>query len=336
MPIDYAHPDGNLRRAGTGAIGPAWTGGAPEFIRGTTMPVPGVNVGAGTSGHATPTQTITTGGSVSLSGVTYTISGPVSNRVIPGFVNLTAAGSLTNCLVTGPPTAQAVGRAIVQGPASGGQAATVDFCTISPTVPTSYYDGVGSTNLHVTRSVVRNCTDSLRVFDWAAANGGTCNFRFLDSWAGELCQHEPDIAGNRDRTHNDSAQMQGNPNGSATDILIDGSVLDARGSTTDGVIPAVKGSLAGVMVTPAGSIGPVKMTVTRSWLLGGLHTVNCLNANLTSASVVVITDTRFERPGTDPYAPSVAWSVKATNGPTITNTGNTYIDNGAPVSVTYI
>ncbi len=299
-----------------------------DFVLGSTEPVGGINVGAGVL-RAYPTQTISVGGTVSLSGATYTIAAgaTVTDVIIPGFVNLNNGSVLENCAVTGPPTEQATGRPIVKGPSGGTQnLATVRFCTVDPDVASDYYDGVGYTNLHVERCWVKNTVDGIAAFD-NFGNGG-CNLLIEGTLIESLAQFAPDYVNNRTESHNDCAQMQGNVGGTANDIYFDGCKFDGRHSTTKGDIPPYRAQISALMLTP--NVSSIHMTYTRGWLLGG---IDCVNAGSPlTGSELVITNNRFERPGTDPLAPTVALAVDSTL--TLTQSGNTYIDNGAPVPVT--
>jgi|GEM_PF-6687794 hypothetical protein len=301
------------------------------FTLGTTEPQGGINVGAGVA-RAYPTQTISVSGLVSLSGSTYTISAgaTISDVIIPGFVNLNDGSVLENCVVTAPPTEQATSRPIVKGPTGGTtNLAHIRFCTIDPDVASAWYDGFGYTNLHVERTWVKNTTDGVAAFD-NFGNGG-CNLLIEGCHIESLAQFAPDYAytGGRLETHNDCAQMQGNGGGNVNDIYIDGCKFDGRHSTTKGDIPPYRLQIAALMLTP--NVSAISMTYTRGWLLGGIYCVNAGSDTL-SASELVITNNRFERPGTDPEAPSVALAVDS--GLTLTATGNTYIDNGQAVPAT--
>lgn len=306
---------------------------ADTFVLGTTEPVGGTNVGSGVL-RAAPSSTITVGGSVSLSGSTYTIAAgaTIADKIIPGFVNLGNGSILENCLITGPATEQATERPIVKGPGGGtSNLATVRFCTVDPDLASPYYSGIGYTNLHVERCWFKNITDGVSAFD-NVGNGG-CNLLFEGCLIDSLAQFAPDYAypGGRTETHNDCAQMQGNGSaaGNTSDIYFDGCKFNGRHSTTKGDIPPYRAQLSALMLTP--NVSAIFMTYTRGWLLGGIDCVNA-SSNSLSASALVITNNRFERPGTDPDAPAVA--LAADPSLTITASGNTYIDNGQSVPVT--
>lgn len=315
--------NGRWERRGRTSIG-------DSFTIGITEPAGGTNVGAGVL-RSYPTQTISVGGSVSFANSIYTIAtgATVSDVIIPGFVNLHGGSVLENCIVTGPPSEQAVQRPIVTGPKTGKpNLASVRFCTVDPTVASAYYDGVGWTNLHVERCWIKNTTDGVAAFD-NFGNGG-CNLLIEGTHIESLVQFTPDYAnGNRSETHNDCAQMQGNAGNGPGDIYFDGCKFDGRHSTIKGDIPPRQVNISALMLTP--NVSSLHMTYTRGWLLGGMYCVNAGSSAL-SGSELVITNNRFERPGTDPLAPAAALAVDATL--TLTQSGNIYIDNGQPVPVT--
>jgi len=304
---------------------------ANNFILGTTEPLGGINVGAGIL-RPYPTQTITVGGSVSYSSNVYTIAAgvTVADVVIPGFVKLNNGSVLENCIITGPPSEVTSEGPLVKGPTGGtSNLARVRFCTVDPDLASPYYSGMGYTNLHVERCWVKNVTDGFSAFD-NFSNGG-CNLLIESTLVEGLSQFAPDYAypGGRTETHNDCAQMQGNGAAAdATDIYFDGCKFNGRHSTTKGDVPPYRAQIAALMLTP--NLSAIRMTYTRGWLLGGIYCVNA-GSNTLSSSELVITNNRFERPGTDPDAPSAA--LAADPSLTLTASNNTYIDNGQPVAV---
>lgn len=322
------------------------TEGWDAYVGGDLL-VDGGNVGAGVyQGRAFPTTTIATGGGVTYDAVTkaYTIAAGVTieDQEIPGFVILGPGARLLNCHVIGPAAEVTVGRAMVRGTSTGytGSTAFVDFCTIDPEVTSSYYDGLGPVNLAVTRSVVKNATDGVRAFDYLAANGGRCNLYLESVKVYSLAQQIPDVAGGRDMTHSDGIQLQGNPSGSATDVHLKWCDINARHSTTKGYQPATNEYLSAVMLSP--NVGAIRATFTECVLSGApnLHVINSLAGSLSSTSSLAIVDSRIERPGWlgagSTADPVVAWSVNAAGTLVTTNTGNTFLDNGSAVSITYV
>lgn len=303
---------------------------ADGFVTGTTEPESGVNVGTGVFGRPTPTQAIVEGDGITLGpDATWTIDAGVTvqDRVIPGRVILREAAELRNCRITGPPTEVTFNTALITGPDTG-TPARVLFCTVDPDVASPYYDGVQN-GLNIQRSWITNVTDGVRAFNQTT---GQCRIRMEGSQVDALTQFTPDYAfpGERPETHNDCAQMQGNPNGTVEDLFFDGCKLNARHSTTKGDVAELhRAEISALMLSP--NVGTIHVTFTRGWLLGGIFCVNAGNDGLTG-SELVLTDSRFERPGTDPLAPDVAFSADASL--TLTQSGNVFIDNGEPVPVT--
>lgn len=298
------------------------------------------NIGAGIyEDRPFPTATITVGPGVSYNSSTnrYTISTTVENVVIPGFVTLTETGVLRNFHIRGPAVEKTGGYlAMVEGPATSG-AGLLEWGTIHPNVASAWYDGIGR-GITARYVDVAGVIDGVRGFS-TSVNGFRGHFEACDFH--DSPQFTPDYAysGGRAQTHNDVVvQLQGNPNGDDEDIYFDGCRGDARHSTTQGNLPATREQISGIMVTPAASQGACHATFTRGWLYGGDYLVNAGSdtVDLYGGSSLTITNTRFERPGTnargDGRAPTVALAVDS--GLTLTAFGNTYIDNGAPVPVT--
>jgi hypothetical protein len=320
-------------------VEPDWTN---PIILGTTKPIGGVNIGAGIYEERDyPTATAPTGGGITYNSTNkeWTVSAGVTleNRVFPGFVNLGDGARLINCPITGPDAEVTNMRALVQGPSTTGQA-YLDWCTIDPDIPSAYYDGIGR-GLWVTYTDVKNVVDGIRAFS-TSANG--VRIRAEAVHIHSMTQFAPDYAYNggagRAETHNDGIQCQGNPNGDDTDIYLDGCWIDARHSTTKGDTPPYREQIAAIMITPQSSQGAVHMTYTRGWLSGGVYCVNAGSDTVDDygPSSLVLTGTRFERPGTNVYgdgrAPDVALALDANLIRTLS--GNTYEDNGAAVPVT--
>ena len=312
-------------------------GPGAAFVLGTTEPVGGSNVGTGIVASA-PSANVTVDGTIVTYNATtevYTVAAgqTVERKIFPGFVNLAAGATIRNCLVSGPPAEHASDRALVQGPTTGSTRATVSFCTIDPTVASPYYDGIHALNIHTERTWIKNTTDGFRVYN---TGGGAINFLGEGCHAEALAQFAPDYVNSRAETHNDDAQMQGTTAGglTASDVYFDGCKFDGRHSTTKGNIPPYSFGQSCLMLSP--NVGPVHLTFTRGWLLGGNQGINAVSASLTSASHLTVTSTRFEKPGTDALAPTVAFLLATGSTLTLVQSGNTYISDGTAVPVTYL
>lgn len=306
------------------------------FVLGTTEPVGGVNVGAGVfEGRAFPTQTITTGGAVSYNsgnGIYTITSGTYEDLVIPGFVQLSAGVVLINCHIKATVTEQTSERQLAQGPTTSGQA-ELRFCTIDPQTPSPFYNGM-SQGIKAVRCWIKNCTDGIKAYS-ASASGA--RIRGEGCLIDNLSQFRPDYADDvpyRPETHNDGIQFHNTLD--AADVSFLGCKFNGRHSLTAGDVPATQTQIAAVMFTVIGG-GESHGSFDYCWFLGGMY---CVNAGSDSAemadSSLSITNSRFERPGTDEYgdsrAPAAALAIDSSLN--FTDGGNTYIDNGQPVPIT--
>lgn len=328
---------GGFVRLGRGsAPAPPPAGWTDSFVHRTTKPTSS-NVGVGVyQARSVPTQDAQghTGVTWNSSSKEYTVSAGtvVEDRVFNGFVNLSDGSELVNCLVRGPATEVTNTRALVQGPSTSGQA-TIQFCTVDPQTASAHYDGIGR-GIFARRCHILNVTDCVRAFS-TSANGA--RIRVEDSLLERMTQFAPDYVNTREETHNDIIQFQGNPNGNDNDIVLDGCALNARHSLTKGDIPPYRDEIAAVMVTPQSSVGASHGTVTWCWLEGGIYCVNAgSDSALMSSSSLVLTNCRFEKPGSNTYGDNRAptWAIGADNSLTLTASGNTYIQDGTAVPVT--
>lgn len=298
------------------------------FEIGTTEPVPG-NVGAGTGCLEMPTVAITAADGATFENPHTWRVDPyttIRDRIIPGRVLLEEGAELYNCLISGPPEEITFNTALVTGP-NAGDRARMTFCTIDPDVASPYYDGIAD-GLDVRRCKIISITDGVRGFNQLT---GLCRIRMTGCLVDELTQFTPDYAtGNRPETHNDCAQMQGNPAGDVTDLEFVGCTFNGYHSTTKGDIAELhRAELSAIMVSP--NVGTVHVTFRDGWLRGGIY---CVNAGTDQGvgSELVVTGNRFERPGTGPNAPDIALAVDPDI--TLTAADNVFIDNGEPVPVT--
>jgi hypothetical protein len=296
------------------------------------------NVGAGLyEDRAFPTDELVVQTGVTYNSTTkrYTISVPIHDKVIRGFVTLTSTGELWNCHVAGPTVEYTGGYlAMVEGPTSGTALGKVYWTTVAPIVASAYYDGVGR-GIEIWYSDIYDICDGVRGYHTNAAgariHSHACDYH-------HAAQFRPDYANGTGRaeTHNDvGVQCQGNI-GTDDDISFDGCRINARHSLSKGTLPATRTQIAALMLTPQSGVGlAVHMRFDDGWLYGGMYCVNAGGNNLGDygGSSLTIRNTRFERPGTNMFgdgrAPDRALAVDSSL--TLVHSGNTYIDNGAPV-----
>lgn len=289
-------------------------GAAPVFSLGTTEPVAS-NTGAGVL-RAYPT--------IELNGdQTVTTPNGIVDRIINGRVTITGDGSIENCVIRGAATARTSSAELITTSGATSQAA-IRFCDIAPQTPSAYWAGLGKKRFYAYRCKIWNCTDSFAAF---ASGDGICNVRIEGCYSPDMTRFAPDYANsNRAETHNDTIQLQGNVD-DANDIVLIGNSFVARHSQTTGDLPTSHVQLSAVMVTAA--VQPAcSATFNQNWFRGGVFTFNAGG----SGGMLVITNNRFERPGTVSPGPTTALSLNAAVGRSAS--GNTYIDNGAAVPIT--
>lgn len=288
------------------------------------------NTGSGAFCRSMPTVAITEGDGVTRpDSCTWVVAADtvIRDRVINGRVILGERAHLYNCLITGPDAECMFNTALIIGPGQGDRA-RVEFCTIDPTVASPFYDGIAD-GLDVRRTTIINVTDGVRGFNQIT---GMCRIRMTGSVIESLTQFTPDYAtGNRPETHNDAAQMQGNPSGDVTDLEFIGCAFNAYHSTTKGDVAELhRAELSALMLSP--NVGSIHVTFRDGWLRGGIFCVNAGNDGL-AGSELTVTNCRFERPGTSPNAPDVAFAVDSSLQPGLIQSGNIFIDNGEPVPI---
>lgn len=240
---------------------------------------------------------------------------------------------LINCHIKGTATEQTSERQLAQGPTTSGQA-ELRFCTIDPQTASPYYNGM-SQGIKAVRCWIKNCTDGIKAY---SASGSGARIRGEGCLIDNLSQFRPDYAypGTRPETHNDGIQFHNTLN--ASDVTFFGCKFNGRHSLTAGDVPATRTQIAAVMFTVIGG-GESHGSFDYCWFLGGIQCINAGSDSVEMAnSSLSITNSRFERPGTDEYgdgrAPNANAAIVVDNSLPFTDGGNTYMDNGQPVPVT--
>lgn len=315
---------GAWRRRGRGDVNPPVI---DTFILGTTEPNY-TNAGAGI---IRPYPTITINGNV-----TVVAGQTLSDRIINGIVNIEVGGTLENCVVRGPAVEPTAGRPMVRVashvPTVGGPRASIRYCEIRPQTPTAWFDGIGYKGYHAYRCVIRDTTDGFAAF--STTTDGLINILIEGCYVPSMVQWRPDYAypGGRTRTHNDCIQFQGNL-GDENDAILRGNSFNARFVEYAGTQPLEhpKYEASTVMVTPNANVQVrASLTLDKNWFRGGVQCINAGSSNNTDGKIV-ITNNRFERPGTDVDAPTLSISMNNNYPRQVTN--NVYIDNGGAVVV---
>jgi hypothetical protein len=327
------------------------------FVLGTTIPT-ALNTGAGVI-RPYPTEVIN-------GDVTVPTGTVLADKIINGKVNLVGTAAIENCVLNGPADGS-VGdqRAILRCDSAtgnftgavdvrdvnylgavgstdtsvGGHSANIPvpnvrFCTIRPSNPTSYMGGIGNKNYYAYRCNITESVDGFAVF--SSTSDHRSNTRGEGNYCTSLAQFRPDPAnGNRDHTHNDVVQYQGNWGGPLDSIWL-GNYFDGRRSTISGTLPpeTIPAYIAAftISVAPAVGAGEVNTYVANNWLLGSTQIFNGGSPDNAAGEVTVISNL-FERPGLAADGPTRSLVVHSNTSVRITTPANHYIDNGAVVPV---
>lgn len=294
--------------------------GSADLRLGIDKPGPS-NTGAGV---IRPFPTTTVAGAQTIS-TSQTIRDKVyADRVT---VNSGATVVFENCYLKGPLTFATSSFAIVDTTAS--TLTTLRYCTVKPQTPSPYIVCVGYKNYRLEYCDVSQGTDNWGAYAKSTDPDPKCNIAIVGTWSHDMARFAPDPAtgSGRPETHNDLIQLQGNL-GPVDDILIDGCNLEAYHSTTVGDLPPVHKQISAVMLTPI-TQDSVAITLTRSWVSGGIYTFNAGGAQ--PGSKIVVTDNRWERPRTNGPVAAIAIDASITDR---VISGNVYDDDGSPVPVT--
>ena len=124
------------------------------------------------------------------------------------------------------------------------------YCDVNPQTADTHWNGIGWKLYRLEQCNIWGAIDCLAAFAREDDPDPRVHIEVLGTWLHDMAQFKPDIAGDRDVTHNDLIQCQGN-DGPADDILLDGCRLDAYASTEQGSPqPPEHTQLAAVMMTP--------------------------------------------------------------------------------------
>lgn len=242
-----------------------------------------------------PTQVITT-----LTG-NVDPDGWVRDKIINASLTpVTTIEGFENCFFRGNATWSTSGWLLCGDNASAADPVKVYWSTFEPQTPSAYASGIGPKFIEAYFCEIRHTTDTISSFN---SQGGPSLMRFICSWAHTMVRWAPDYANNnRTNTHLDSIQAQGS-SGPVDDVLIDGSRLDATVSTTLGNPPQPGDPLDLSCIMFNYGVGGKKVVITirRSWLTGGIATVNGGDDSVTAGSLLTMDDVILEpRNGAQP------------------------------------
>jgi hypothetical protein len=305
-----------------------------DFVLGTTEPTPEINGAGNMPGHPALEDLEVVNGNVTVPAGTIYEDKYVNGRL---FVNWDPNTIVRNVYVAGPASPPTSGSAVpliqmqnLPGTMTSTTAmSTFEFVTIRPQTTSDFWDGIGRKGFKTVRCWIEDVNDGWQVFSGTA--DGLVRVRDEGSCLTRLAQFRPDVAYNngapRAETHNDGIQNQG----SLDEPVFIGTSLNARHSETrSNPLPPTRTQIAAVMLN-SNTQSRAGIRMDQCWVYGGIFSIN---AGL-SSGYVEITNSRFERPGTDMFgdgrAPDKAISINA--AVTRLVSGNVYMDNGATVPV---
>lgn len=293
----------------------------PPFVVGETYPDE-TTVGAGII-RPYPTNVVTT-----PTTFTGTATEPIVDTIFENLVTIDGQGfEFENCVFRGP-AERTTGSNLINV-FSDSSGTVLRYCDINPQTESSYWNGIGYKRYRLEQCHVWGCTDAFAAFALQDDPDPSVDVKIIGTWAEKLSQFKPDVAGNRDVTHNDVIQCQGNV-GPDDDILIDGCRFDGYHSLEQSdPTPPQHTQISAIMMTPSGSCQDrVCLTARRSWFTGGVFTLNATAPSL-GLSVLVLEDNIWEAPRSGGPSAAIAIDTVLTNR---TVTGNLYAD-GSPVPI---
>lgn len=251
---------------------------------------------------------------------------PVRDLLFMDRVKVTAPGWVfENCYVKGPEAWTEGGNLVDTTDAPVDGKPVFRYCTICPQTPDPHWNGIGYRRYRLEMCRVYDCTDDAAAFARSDEEDKAVHVEIVGTWLGPMSQFKPDL--DRDVTHDDNLQAQGN-DGAPDDILVDGSRLDAYHDPAAAFpSPPEHTQVAAIMLSP-NTVDRVCLTVTRSWLSGGIYTINAGSASNVN-STLVVTDNIFEAPHEGGPTKSIVLDPSLVDR---TIEGNVYED-GSPVPV---
>lgn len=317
---------GSLYRWGRGGGGsdPAPTG----FTLGVTEPT-AANTGTVASGRMQSGRAVVSSDFTAAANTTY------YDTQYDGIVTLSSGCKFVNCVFRGP-AAYTVTTTLIKSQANHAVRPILEFCDIIPRTPSAYVTGVGSKFYHLHRCFIDQTIDAFAAY--STLSDGLANVLIEGCYVPQMVRFAPDYAnGDREEVHADDLQARGNnaPGVGASDIILRGNSFNARWHPTlgqRGTALSNVSNLACVMLSLDAALqSTYNLTIDQNWLRGGNATIN--GGDWQGSGSLVITNNRFERPGSATDAPRFSMLLAPASEPYRTVSGNTYIDNGAAVPV---
>lgn len=258
---------------------------------------------------------------------------PIVNTVFMDRVAIRTDGwRFLNCSFRGPLTWTAGGNLVYvdQDTVTPEGKPVFTYCDFNPQTADSHWNAIGWKLYRLEYCHIWGTVDGLAIYALAADPDPAVHVEVYATWIERLSQFKPDVAGNRDVTHNDGAQLQGN-DGPADDALFELTRIDGYASTDQGTPqPPEHTQISAIMLTP-NQQDKVCLTVRKAWMSGGVFTLNG-TASSNSKSILVLEDVIWERRHQSTGGPSAEIALDATfTNRTLRN--NIYADDGSPVPV---
>lgn len=291
----------------------------PPFVVGETYPDE-TTVGAGV---IRPYPTAEHHGVLELYG---DAGAPIVDTIFYDLVRIYGHGyTFENCVFRGPvERVEGSNIVFVDAQSSG---TVLRYCDINPQTPSSHWNGIGYKRYRLEQCHVWGTTDCAAAFARGDDDDPSADVKIIGSWLERLSQFKPDVAGNRDVTHNDCIQLQGNV-GPADDVLIDGSRLDGYHSSEQSEpSPPQHTQISAIMCTP-NQQDQICLTLRNSWITGGIQTLNA-GSSANALSVLRITDNIWEKPRSGGPTAAIALDPSITDRVVERN----YYEDGSEVPV---
>jgi hypothetical protein len=279
----------------------------------------------------------------------YTFSGngtTLENTIINGNVTFNGTNqTLRNCWVRGP---IAGGGHMVNCEAQALTIfnAVIEDCLIVPQTVVQGVDGIRGWHLTAKRNRIYHTIDGFSVFRPAAAAGqGQVDILvdILGNWVSDLAKFCPEPGRNpQDGTHNDCIQHQGGSNVLIRGNRLQGTISQVPGvgdtggfNTTQGppecTVTANQQVNAGIILNDNAS-EPLNALIEDNWFYGGSTSINIRDNTLDQTQLLAtIRNNRFDR--TQWFQSPSPHAIVKFSANQITATGNTFMDNGAAVTV---
>lgn len=213
----------------------------------------------------------------------------------------------------------------------------LEDCTMDPAYPSKWTNGFEGHDVTMRRCKIINVVDGLQIKNhYDGYKDGPVDVYIEACYIDELAFFSPEPGQPDNKTHNDGVQIMGGSNINFTGNWITG--LLGTGGTHDPSIPPPPGGQANAafMIKPdSGNISNVH--ILNNWLGGGSYTMNITNDPPRVIGYLgEINNNKFARnQNSTPTTGDNTKTIVFNNGITGTATGNTYEDNGNPITVRY-